>query len=128
MAVPSVGCPAKGSSSFTVKIRTRTPRSRSLAASPGRTNVVSERFISLATDCISVSLSPRASGKTASWLPSRGTEVNTSTCTNGKRRFEFDTFFSRLLFLHLIKFQPRIHAKKREWKQDPGQFAGVRVH
>ena len=30
-AVPSVGCPAKGSSSWTVKIRTRTPRSFSAA-------------------------------------------------------------------------------------------------
>ena len=85
-AVPSVGWPAKGNSSCTVKIRTRTPRSRSLAASRGKMNVVSERFISRAMACICESSSPRASGYTARELPSKGREEKTSNCTKGKRR------------------------------------------
>ena len=80
-AVPSVGCPANGNSSWTVKIRTRTPRSRSTVVSPGRMKVVSERFVSRAKPCISASLSPRPSVMTARALPSRGWELKTSTCT-----------------------------------------------
>ena len=47
--VPIVGCPAIGSSSPGVKIRMRTSVP---AASAGSTNVVSEKFISLAIACI----------------------------------------------------------------------------
>ena len=81
-----MGCPANGNSSCTVKILTRTPRSRSIFGSRGRMNVVSERFISFATDCISVSLSPRASENTASEFPSSGLDENTSHCVIANRR------------------------------------------
>src|SRR5690242_11059994 len=67
-------------------MRTFTPRSRSTAASRGRMKVVSDRFISLATACISASLRPRASGKTARGLPSRGLAEKTSIVTMEKRR------------------------------------------
>ena len=86
-AVPSVGCPANGNSSCTVKIRTLTPCSCSISFSRGMTNVVSERFISLATACISASFSPRPSKNTASELPSRGLDEKTSHCAIANRRF-----------------------------------------
>src|SRR5713101_4740246 len=87
-AVPSVGWPANGSSSWTVKMRTRTPRSRSVAGSRGKMNVVSDRFISRAMACISSPLRPLLSENTASGLPWSGWEVNTSNWTNGSRREE----------------------------------------
>ena len=55
--MPIVGCPAIGSSSPGVKIRTRTSVS---ARSAGSTNVVSEKFISLAIACIVAGARPRA--------------------------------------------------------------------
>src|SRR5579864_5035397 len=67
-------------------MRTCTPRSRSSAVSRGRMKVVSDRFISLAMACISVSHRPRASGKTARGLPSRGLAEKTSMVTTEKRR------------------------------------------
>src|SRR5581483_938443 len=56
---------------------------------------------SRASACISVSLRPRASVKTASWFPSSGTEVKTSTCTKGKRCLLFD---EKLMFYPQIQF------------------------
>ena len=47
--------------------------------SGGSTNVVSERFISLAIACIWTAVSPSASGNTAKGLPANGRSVNTST-------------------------------------------------
>ena len=73
--MPTLGWPAKGSSSAGVKMRTRA----SPPASGGSTNVVSERFISLAMACICTAVSPSASGNTASGLPANGRSVNTST-------------------------------------------------
>ena len=61
--VPMVGCPAIGSSSAGVKIRTRASVS---GRSGGRTNVVSEKFISFAIACIVALESPRPSSTTAS--------------------------------------------------------------
>jgi hypothetical protein len=74
--LPIVGCPAIGSSLPGVKIR--------ILMSPvpcfGKMNVDSEKFISLAMRCIiEASMSP-GSGKTASWLPSKGRLVKTSRC------------------------------------------------
>src|ERR1700676_875759 len=85
-AVPSVGCPAKGNSSSTVKMRTRTPCNRSVSTPRGRMNVVSDRFISLARDCISVSVNPRPSENTAREFPSSGCEEKTSHCVIARRR------------------------------------------
>ncbi len=51
-----------------------------------RTNVVSLRLNSAASDCISASLMPVASGKTASGLPPNRVVVKTSTVTNGYDR------------------------------------------
>src|ERR1700722_6499746 len=86
-AVPSVGCPANGNSSCTVKNRPLTPCSCSISFSRGMPKVVSERFISLATACISAPLSPRPSKNTASELPSRGLDEKTSHCAIANRRF-----------------------------------------
>jgi hypothetical protein len=61
--LPIVGWPAIGSSSPGVKIRIRTSVS---VRSGGSTNVVSEKFISLAIACIVAVESPRASSTTAS--------------------------------------------------------------
>src|SRR5450755_1089451 len=58
--------------------------------SRGKTNVVSERFISRARACMSWSLSPRPSENTARELPSNGREEKTSNCTKGKRRSSGD--------------------------------------
>ena len=70
-----VGCPAMGISRPGVKMRMRASVP---ADSAGRTNVLSEKFISLASICIPAVSSPRASRKTASWLPSNGRSVKTS--------------------------------------------------
>ena len=56
--MPIVGCPAIGSSSPGVKIRMRTSVP---GRSGGSTNVVSEKFISLAIACIVSADSPRPS-------------------------------------------------------------------
>src|SRR5512134_1624981 len=77
-AVPSVGCPAKGSSAAGVKIRMRAVP----PPSAGRTNVVSEKPISRASACIVSASSSRASVKTASWFPASARSVKTSTTTN----------------------------------------------
>ncbi len=75
--VPTVGWPANGTSRAGVKIRTRAAQSERVG---GSTNVVSERFISRATACISSSARPRPSRTTASGLPESARSVNTSTC------------------------------------------------
>ena len=62
-AVPSVGCPANGSSVPGVKIRIRTSAS---SACGGSTKTVSEKFISFASACIVSGSRSRASVKTAS--------------------------------------------------------------
>src|ERR1700739_169888 len=67
-------------------MRTRTPRSLSVLASRGRRNVASDRFISLASDCISLSVNPRPSENTAKELPSSGREEKTSHCVIASRR------------------------------------------
>ena len=61
-AVPTLGCPAKGTSIEGVKIRTL----RVCPASGGNTNVLSEKLNSRAICCICRSESPWASGNTAS--------------------------------------------------------------
>src|SRR5687767_1541598 len=71
-AVPTVGCPANGSSALGVKMRTR---------QGGNTNVVSGKLNSRAIACIARSERPCASGKTASWLPLNGWSVKTSAIT-----------------------------------------------
>ncbi len=82
-AVPSVGCPANGSSMRGVKIRTF----RVCRESPGgNTNTVSERAISRAMACISAAVSPFASGNTASALPVSGALVKTSAVWKENRR------------------------------------------
>ena len=73
--LPIVGWPAIGSSVPGVKMRMRTSVP---AASAGRMNVHSEKFISLVIACICAVDSPRASWNTASWLPSNMVPVNTS--------------------------------------------------
>ena len=73
-AVPSVGCPAKGSSCAGVKMRT-SARSSSSAS----TNVVSERFISRAMSCICSTERCAQPRTTASGLPASGRSANTST-------------------------------------------------
>jgi hypothetical protein len=78
--VPTLGWPANGISRVRVKMRTRAVCAGS---SGGRTNVVSLRLNSAASDCISASLMPVASGKTASGLPPKRVVVKTSTVTNG---------------------------------------------
>src|SRR5580765_5443257 len=72
-----------GSSSPGVKILTRQSVS---ARSAGRTNVVSEKFISFAIACIVSGASPRASSMTASWLPPKRWSVKTSRC---RYRYDF---------------------------------------
>src|SRR5262249_61054514 len=67
-------------------MRTRTPRSRSTAESRRKIKVDSDRFISRAMACISGSVNPFASMKTASWLPSSGAEVKTSRVTKERAR------------------------------------------
>ena len=76
--VPTLGWPAKGSSDLGVKMRTRAVLAGS---SGGRTKVVSLRLNSAASDCMSASERPRASGNTASGLPPKRRSVNTSTVT-----------------------------------------------
>ena len=73
--LPIVGCPAIGISFIGVKMRMRMSVSD---RSAGRMNVLSEKFISRASRCILAVSSPRASVKTASWLPSSASPVNTS--------------------------------------------------
>ena len=77
-AVPSIGCPANGSSSAGVKIRIRTCPS---AGRADRRRPSRERFISRASGCSCSSGISRASVKTASWLPASGTSVKTSATT-----------------------------------------------
>src|SRR5471030_1387736 len=81
--VPTLGWPANGISVLRLKMRTRALFALSAG---GRTNVVSLRLNSAARDCISPSLRPIASGKTASGLPPKRWSVNTSTVTNEKLR------------------------------------------
>jgi len=77
IAAPSTGCPAKGSSAAGVNMRMATSPSCSGAS----TNTVSESFSSRARRCMSSAEIPRASVNTASWLPSSGVSVKTSSST-----------------------------------------------
>ena len=70
-----------GNSSSTVKMRTRTPRSLSVAGSRGKINVVSERFISLAMACISASVS-----RLREWRPAGLIESGAGTALSFERR------------------------------------------
>src|SRR4029078_8376291 len=70
-------------SALRLKMRTR---AEFFGSSAGSTNVVSLRLNSAASDCSSWSLSPRASGTTASGLPPKRCSVKTSTVTKEKRR------------------------------------------
>ena len=63
---PTVGWPAMGISRPGVKIRIRMSVS---GRSAGRMNVDSEKFISFVTACMVSAERPRASRKTANWLP-----------------------------------------------------------
>ena len=74
-AVPSVGCPAKGSSSAGVKMRTLTPR----AVPSEVTKVVSEKPNSRAMRCIAPVSRSAASRTTASVLPAWSCSAKTST-------------------------------------------------
>jgi hypothetical protein len=75
-AAPTLGCPANGSSTSGVKMR-----SRYVAASVvgGSTNTVSDRWNSRAIACICSPDSACAPNTTASGLPVNGRSVNTST-------------------------------------------------
>ena len=73
-AVPTLGCPANGTSTAGVKIRTR----RVLPFSGGKTKEVSAKLNSRAICCIRLSDSPVAAGSTASWLPPKRVAVKTS--------------------------------------------------
>src|SRR5512137_386421 len=79
-AVPSVGCPANGTSDCGVKIRTSNPPPLS---SSFRMNVVSEKFISRAIFCMSVSESDSAWRMTASSFPAYLSSAKTSTMERG---------------------------------------------
>ena len=86
-AVPMVGWPANGSSSWGVKMRTFAACARS---SGGRMKVVSEKFISRAMRCMAFADRSWPSRTTASWLPASALSVKTSTTrigrvTSGKR-------------------------------------------
>src|SRR5262245_42433331 len=94
LAVPKVGWPANGSSSATVKMRTFTPCSRSMAASRGRMKVVSERLVSRARRWNSSSRSARASVNTATAFPSRARSVKTSTTVYAKLRIRQPGLFT----------------------------------
>ena len=74
--VPTTGWPANGNSLDGVKMRKRRNTS---SFSEARTKTVSDKFISRAICCIRSSLSPSASGKTASGLPQKARSVNTSS-------------------------------------------------
>jgi hypothetical protein len=74
---------AKGISLLRLKMRTRAVLALSAG---GSTNVVSLRLNSAASDCISASVMPWASGKTASGLPPKRRSVKTSTVTKWKVR------------------------------------------
>ena len=82
-AVPTVGCPANGSSPPGVKIRTFRVLSGSSA---GRTNVVSEKLNSRAMAAISPVERPRASCTTPSWFPPNARVVKTSAVVYSYRR------------------------------------------
>ncbi len=99
-----------------VKMRSR---KRALRSVGGRTNVVSERFISFAIACISSLESPSASGKMASGFPVKGRSVKTSAWKNrysfirysprsslGSRAFE-----SAILVKARIRLKPRPRAR-----------------
>src|SRR5437660_1146798 len=79
--VPTLGWPANGISFLRLKMRTRAVFAGSAG---GRTKVVSLRLNSAASDCMSASLRPRASGKTANGLPPKRRSVKTSTVTKAK--------------------------------------------
>jgi hypothetical protein len=55
--------------------------------------VVSERFISWPGPASGIAQAVGGVGKDGKLAASNGTEVKTSTCTNGKRRFVFDMEF-----------------------------------
>ena len=74
-ADPTVGWPAIGISRPGVKMRIRMSVS---GRSAGRMKVDSEKFISFVTACIVSAEIPRASRKTANWLPPNLSPVKTS--------------------------------------------------
>jgi hypothetical protein len=76
MAVPIVGCPAKGSSRAGVKMRTLCVALGSVAE---RTKTVSDRLNSRAIACIRPVDSPPASITTARGLPPKRSSVKTSS-------------------------------------------------
>jgi hypothetical protein len=78
--------------------------------------VVSERFISVAIDCISASLSPRPSKNTAREFPSRGREEKTSHCAIANRRA-----------CPLTKVAPRIVFEARDFDERPDAPASQNV-
>jgi hypothetical protein len=59
---------------------------KSASASPGKTKLVSDKFVSRATACIVASSRPRASSSTAQALPANGVVVNASTQTTSNER------------------------------------------
>src|SRR5215469_4963609 len=79
-AVPTVGCPAKGSSFAGVNMRTRAAQSGRVA---GSTNAVSVKLSSRAIFCMAAASNFEASGKTASEFPDNGSDVKTSTTVYG---------------------------------------------
>src|SRR5581483_2007401 len=81
-AVPTVGCPAKGSSAPGVKMRSL---ARCFFSSAGSTNTVSGWLNSRAMLCIASPDSPSASSTTASGLPEKRFSVNTSRVTKRRR-------------------------------------------
>src|SRR2546428_4348884 len=82
-AVPIDGWPANGISPPGGKIRLR---QEAVGFVEGKTNVVSERFISRAIPPISTAERPVALGNTASGLPVSGVSVKTSTRQKSKKR------------------------------------------
>jgi hypothetical protein len=74
-AVPSVGWPANGNSIVGVKMRIRASASGVVG---GRTNALSERFVSRVSASMVASSRPLASVNTASALPASARSVKTS--------------------------------------------------
>src|SRR5450759_3633303 len=100
-----VGWPAIGNSSAGVKIRMRASVP---FRSGGRIKVDSEKFISFAIACIVSAVRPRASRKTASWLPPNRRSVKTSRC---RYRYDFTTESISMLYAHFITSEGNFTAR-----------------
>jgi hypothetical protein len=74
--VPMVGWPAKSSS----PPGGEDTDAESVPRLRGKTNVLSEKFISRAMSCISSAVRPAGARNTASWFPVSTWSVNTSRC------------------------------------------------